>query len=281
MAAPCANPPFTLTNAMFDCGITDAVLFDGDTKASRIDTELFDDNFASCMDNTYVKLDDDLKSYSNLTAAHGQIRLTPGGKKNIKVFIQWTRDQICLGIDPITVRFPVSNASGFIKRYKHHDSYVKKSKTITETAKPENFTDKIKWIDWYPTFIIFIRAIPGSNGIPLSCICIPVSAIIPTMGYGDFIDEYVEKTPLTRQAHLRDAAEVHTYIIKFILGNPVAEAKMVQNAQKNYERLDFIALNNHYEGVGVHTIDIVKADKIIQDLFYSRDKKPHMRWDEF
>ena len=99
------------------------------------------------MDKTYIKLDDELKSYSTLTATHGHIRLTPGHKKNIKAFIQWTRDHIRLGIDPITVRFPVANASDFIKRYKHHDAYVNKSKTITETAKPENFTDKLKWIE--------------------------------------------------------------------------------------------------------------------------------------
>ena len=60
MAAPGANPPFTLANALFDCGITDATLFDGDTKASRIATELFDDDFTSCMDKTHVNIDDDL-----------------------------------------------------------------------------------------------------------------------------------------------------------------------------------------------------------------------------
>ena len=45
MASPGANSPFTLVNAMFDCGITDAVLFDGDTKEIRIATELFDNDF--------------------------------------------------------------------------------------------------------------------------------------------------------------------------------------------------------------------------------------------
>ena len=77
------------------------------------------------------------------------------------------------------------------------------------------------------TFINFLRAILGRNGIPLSYICRPASAIVPTMGYGDFIDECMDKAPLTGQAHLTDAAEVHTYIIKFTLGNPVAEAEMV------------------------------------------------------
>ena len=49
---------------------------------------------------------------------------------------------------------------------------------------------------------------------------------------------------------------------------------MVHNAQKNDGRLDLIALKNHYEGVSVHAIDIFKAYKIIQDLFYS-DIKSH------
>ena len=100
------------------------------------------------MDKTYVELDDDLKSYSTLTAAHGQIRIPTGHNKNIKAFIQWTKDQIRLGIESITVRFPVANASDFIKIYKHHDACVKKSKTITELEKPDKFTDKLKCIKW-------------------------------------------------------------------------------------------------------------------------------------
>ena len=50
MVAPGANQPFMLVNAMFDCGTMDAVLFDSDAKASRINTELFDHNFTLCMD---------------------------------------------------------------------------------------------------------------------------------------------------------------------------------------------------------------------------------------
>ena len=91
----------------------------------------------------------------------------------------------------------------------------------------------------------------------------------------------MNKAPLIVQAYLNDAAEVHTYIIKFTSGNPVAEAKMVQNSQKNDGRLDFIALKNHYEEVNVHAVDIVKSDNILQYLFYSGEKKPHIWWDEF
>ena len=210
MAAPGTNTPFTLVNAMLNCGITDAVLFDCNTKSSRIATEQFYGNFTLCMDKTYVELDDDLKLYSTLTAAHGQIRLTPDHKKNIEALIQCTRDHIRFGIYPFTVRLWVANASNFIKRYKHNDTYVKISKKIIETPESENYTDILKWIEWYPTFMKFLHTILGRNLTPLSYICRPVSTIVPTTGYGDFIDEYVDKSPLTGQSHLTNAAEVHT-----------------------------------------------------------------------
>ena len=81
--------------------------------------------------------------------------------------------------------------------------------------------------------------------------------------YGYFIDEYVYRAPLTGQALKNDSAEAHIYIVKFTLGNPAAEAKLVPHAQQNNGRLDFIALKNHYEGFGVHAINISQADKVL------------------
>ena len=42
-----------------------------------------------------------------------------------------------------------------------------------------------------------------------------------------------------------------------------------------------MALKDHYEGVGVHAVNGVQADKVLKGLFYSGEKKSHMRWDEF
>ena len=56
---------------------------------------------------------------------------------------------------------------------------------------------------------------------------------------------------------------------------------MVQQAPQKNGRLDFIALKNHYEGVEVHDINIVQAEKLLQDLSYAGEKNPHMWWDEF
>ena len=89
-----------------------------------MDSELFEDDFSSCVDKTYEESDEDLKSYSNLTFINGKIRLGPGQKKNIKDFIQWNRYQIRLGLYPALTRFPVVNASDYINRYKHHEAYI-------------------------------------------------------------------------------------------------------------------------------------------------------------
>ena len=46
-------------------------------------------------------------------------------------------------------------------------------------------------------------------------------------------------------------------------------------------RLAFKALEAHYEGVGLHSLDIIRTDEVIDSLFYAGDKKLHMWWEEF
>ena len=41
-------------------------------------------------------------------------------------------------------------------------------------------------------------------------------------------------------------------------------------------RTDWIALKEHYEGVGFYAFDVTEADAILADLFYSGEKFPHM-----
>ena len=149
-----------------------------------------------------------------------------------------------------------------------------------ETEKPEYSTNKVKWIEWYPTFINFLSDIPGRSDIPLSYIYSPINVIIHAT-YGYSIDEYVDRAHITGQAYQANVADVHTYIVKFTSGNPVAEAKLVPHTQQNNVRLGFIVLKNHYTVVGVYAINIVQGDKVLRYLFYVGEKNPHMWWDEF
>ena len=51
---------------------------------------------------------------------------------------------------------------------------------------------------------------------------------------------------------------------------------MVAYSAENNGQLDFMALKYHYEGVGVHAVNAVQTDKVLESLFYSGEKKPHV-----
>ena len=98
--APPNPPTYTVLEAVIACGVDNNAMFDGNTAAERIATDLFDDSYVTAMDKTWEELDTDFKSYTDLTQNQGQIRLLPGIKRNLKGFIQWVRDEFRLGRNP-------------------------------------------------------------------------------------------------------------------------------------------------------------------------------------
>lgn len=271
----------TVLDAMVACGVDNVTQFENKTQAARFAEEIFGNDFYLCMDKTFEELQSDLKTYSSLTVAQGQIRTSPGVKQRIQAFIQWTRDKVRNGEDPASEAFPVQQVADLIRNYKSHQAFIEKSKTLIDTAKPNKFKDTYKWEDWCPTFLNFLRSIPGRNGVPLSYVCRTNEFPLPYNENLDFMDNYVIRAPLTGDAFKVDAAEVHTYLVNFMAGNNTAEVKMLPYADNHNGRLDFKALKDHYEGVGVNAVNILKAEETIRNLFYSGEKKPHMWWEEF
>ena len=271
----------TVTDALALCGVPNAnVLFEGRNAATRIASDVFGDEFITCMDITFDDLDNDWKTYSSLTALQGQIRLQPNVKKNIRAFVQWCRDKIRTGSDPSADPFPVNEATSLIRRHNTHKLWTSKSSDKAKTSRPKQFTDKVKWIDWKDSFVNFLRTQPGRNGVPLSYIVSDNEA--PTVRTNaQFLDDYVDQAPLDGPAFAADAEEVHAYIVSFITENPAAENKILPFAAEADGRVDFIALRDHYEGVGANAKAIVKAENDISNMFYSGEKKPHMWWEEF
>ena len=218
----------TLRDVMISCGIpNDGVLFNGEDKPDRIAAEFFDNDFDSCLLMTFEDIENECKTMSSLTVMQGQVRLTPATKRNLKAFIEWAKYKLIVGENPENKIFPVADAMEYIRRRKAHQSYIEKSKTLGETAKPSKFTDDTKWIDWLPTFVNFLRAIPGVNGVPLSYVirnnADATLADDPTV---DFLENYINRCHLNGQYFDMDNLEVHTYIMHFISGNSVAEAKI-------------------------------------------------------
>lgn len=275
------NPTYSVRDAMVRCGIDDTDQFENRTSAERIASDIFSDSFEICMDKTMEEVQSDLKLYVSLTRQQGQIRTHPGNLHKIQAFIQWTRDMIRSGLDPAGTQFPVQDTATLLKNYKSHKAFMDKSKTIAEAAKPVKFKENMRWEDWSPTFINFLRAQPGRNGIPLSYICRDYDQPLAYNPNLDFIENYILQAPLYGEAFTTDAAEVHTYLVNFMSGNATAEVKMLPYAQYSNGRLDYKSLKDHYEGVGVNSVSVLKAEETIRSLHYSGEKKPHMWWDEF
>ena len=273
----------TLEAILIQCGVpNDNVLFNGHTKANRIANEIFNDDFNSCMDISHVDFETECKTYSGLTVNQGQIRLTPGTKRNIKAMIQWCRELIIVGSDPVSTPFNNNQQLNLMRRYKTHQLFKERSKEISTVAKPDKFTEDSKWGDWYPTFQNFLKSVPGMQGIPLSYVirdnAAGAAADDPQLS---FLDNFVQRAPLYGDAYSTDNSEVHTYIVYFTRGNSVAESKITSHGGNQNGRDDFIALKEHYEGVGINSVEVNKAENIIANLFYSGEKKPHMWWAEF
>ena len=76
--ATAVPPVYMVHNAMIACGINDVNLFRDKSEAQRIASDIFQESFDTCMDKTFDEVDNDLKTYSVLTQANGQIWLTPG-----------------------------------------------------------------------------------------------------------------------------------------------------------------------------------------------------------
>ena len=276
-----APPAYTVRDAMILCGLDDRELYEGQTPAQRFATDIFSDSFNMCLDKSIEEVNNDIKQYSTLTQNQGRIRITPGNRQAIQAFMQWARDMVRTGREPSLVPFPVQDVATLIREYKSHKAYMEKSKTITEAAKPIKFKETMKWDDWYPTFLNFLKAIPGRNGVPLSYVCRENEQALPHDPNIDYLDNYINQAPLHGDAYTIDAAEVHTYLINFMSNNPTAEVKMLPHAAENNGRLDYRALVEHYEGIGVLGVNVLKAEETLKSLFYIGEKKPAMWWDEF
>ena len=174
--------------------------------------------------------------------------------------------------------FPVVQAPELLRRYKNHEKFVSSASTLADAAKPGIFTRHTKWDDWIPTFLNYLCAMPGRDGIPLKYICRENHTPNPAPN-ADFLDDYINMEPLSGESYVIDSAQVHTFIVNFVSGNETAEAKIQSFSAQTDGRIDYQALVDHYEGVGVHAINITKAEATLKGLFYSGEKKPHMWWE--
>ena len=123
--------------------------------------------------------------------------------------------QYRLVIDPTGLTFSDTHTAELLRRVKTHQLFVSKTETISKAAKPVRLTKQVKWEDWAPTFINYVRAIPGRDGVPLKYI-IRSNDIPDLTPNKDFLDDCVNNATLMGEAFTIDAEEVHKSIVNLI-----------------------------------------------------------------
>ena len=80
----------TITDALITCGVisdTTGLIVNGNNEAEMIASDVFNENFNTCVDIKFSQLEDNWKTYSRLIVAEGRIRLIPRTKVNSRAFV--------------------------------------------------------------------------------------------------------------------------------------------------------------------------------------------------
>ena len=196
---------FTTYSVLTD---TTRLIVNGNNATEMIAHDVFNDNFNTCVKIKFSELEDNWKTYIVLTVAKGLIRPRPRTKVNIIAFFQWTGDKIRQDEDPSLTVFPLSERYDLIERFNTHKKWLKDLGDMEKSYMPKNFTEKMEWMDWKANLIHFLKHQPGRNGVPLNYfIRDNVATIVRTNT--NFLDDYVDKTPLYGRVFDTDASKVH------------------------------------------------------------------------
>ena len=101
---------------------------------------------------------------------------------------------------------------------------MEKSSDMSDAARPTKFTPTMKWDDWAPTFINYLRLLPGTDCVPLNYICREMDEPNPTRNV-DFIDDYVMMAPIHYGEAIRRAD------IKYHVSSPYRQMRILQKVQ--------------------------------------------------
>ena len=97
---------------------------------------------------------------------------------------------------------------------------------MAKNTMPKTFADKMKWFEQKVTLINFLNSQTRRNGVPLNYVLCgnfnPIKRNNP-----NFLDDYTDRTPVQGEVFIHDAAKVHSYIIRLISYNTVAEQKIL------------------------------------------------------
>ena len=125
--------PYPVWDAMHACGVPRT-----GEKHRSVATGLFQDDFETCIYLNDSALYNYFKATASLAAAHGQIKFQIQHKDNIRALVQWTKDAIRTGQDPVMQEFAPTGIAKILRKAESHKMYI--SNSTTNAVEPKDFT---------------------------------------------------------------------------------------------------------------------------------------------
>ena len=191
------------------------IIVDVSNADQKIDAEVFNTNFTTCLDIEFSEIEDSWKTYSSLTVADGCIRLQLITKVNIQAFIQWTLGSIRMDEDPSALNFNVINRNNLIKQYNTHNQWADNASTMANNAMTKSFTKKMERMDWKSNLIKFLKSQPVRNRVTPQYVARDNQGTVISTN-NKFLDDYINIAPLKVRAFSSDSSKVHSYLVRLI-----------------------------------------------------------------
>jgi hypothetical protein len=151
---------------------------------------------------------------------------------------------------------------------------MEESGSISKAADPGKLKGSKGWLVWSRSLKNYLSTILGQDGVPLSYVIRDNQA--PDYELENEIDcDYEQLTvdcaPLTGTTFSADTKTVHQLIHGFIQGE-TAEVWARPTAGRKSGRLDYRALQAHYEGEGNKQIRLEEAEQLRKSLMYKNER---------
>jgi hypothetical protein len=240
------------------------------------------DGFVNYRDMSMLRekdISDLAKAFADRTVAAGRITFGLRRQNLLKSAIHWVQDFRRISrtptLDDVTdvqdfrTKIQTARERSLVRR-----SRMEESSSISHAADPGKCKGSKGWLVWSRSLKNYLSTILGQDGVPLSYVIRELEA--PDYELEDEVDCDFEQltvdcAPLTGTIFSADAKVVHQLIHGFVQGE-TAEVWITPTARRKNGRLDFQALQAHYEGEGNKQIRLDEAEQLRRNLTYKNER---------
>ena len=136
------------------------------------------------------------------------IAVKPHVEETVFAFHCWVETRFWLNVDPELVPFPVDDANAILKQSEAHNQFTADASGNETTCEPQLLMKDNEWDKWAKTFKDHFSSIPGSTGLPSSCV-ICSKEQLQMLPHATDKENFVSMASLARKTFESNSEEVH------------------------------------------------------------------------